>query len=48
MISSVAYRLLAGFDRPYIKSRSRRSAQIYTKTLEFSEQLCYSSLDAGV
>ncbi|MEG4814819.1 hypothetical protein [Microcoleus sp. K5-D4] len=25
-----------------------RSPQIYTKIVEFSEQLCYSSLDAGV
>jgi hypothetical protein len=32
----------------YIKSPSRRSPQIFTKKVDFSERLCYTSFDAGV
>ncbi|MEG4286847.1 hypothetical protein QUB68_27455 [Microcoleus sp. A006_D1] len=48
MIPSVAYGLLAGVDRPYRKLASGRSAQRFTEIVDFSEQLCYSRLDAGV
>ncbi|MCW6049442.1 hypothetical protein QUB60_19015 [Microcoleus sp. A2-C5] len=48
MIPSVASGFLALVDRPYRKLAIGRSAQKFTKIVDFSEQLCYSSLDAGV
>ncbi|MCC3404408.1 MAG: hypothetical protein JGK17_02110 [Microcoleus sp. PH2017_10_PVI_O_A] len=48
MISSVACGFLALVGRPYTKTPSGRSPQIFTKIVDILEQLCYSSLDAGV
>ncbi|MCC3573735.1 MAG: hypothetical protein JGK30_17285 [Microcoleus sp. PH2017_40_RAT_O_B] len=48
MIPSVACGFLALVDRPYRKLAIARSPQIFTKIVDISEELCYSSLDAGV
>ncbi|MEG4322283.1 MULTISPECIES: hypothetical protein [unclassified Microcoleus] len=40
MIPSIAYGLLTQVDRPYRKLAIGRSPQIFTKIIDFSEQLC--------